>query len=66
MKLTETDKEMLKGFKNTRMGRNLVDYLERLMDYHGNVRNMEHDDVQARRDALKIIEDDIIKLINYS
>lgn len=66
MKLTETDKDMFKGFKNTRMGINLLDYLERLKNYHGHISNMEHDDIQARKDALQIIEDGIIKLIKYS
>lgn len=66
MKLTETDKDMFKGFKNTRMGKNLIDYLERLKAFHGNIENMKNDDVQSRRDALKIIEDDIIKLIKLS
>lgn len=66
MKLTERDKEMFKALGSVASGNQLVDYLQRLKAYHGNISNMEHDDVQARRDALKIIEDDIIKLIKLS
>lgn len=60
MKLENSEVEMFKILKQSAMGVQLRRYCEHVIKEYGDVRTMEHDDLQARRDALKIIEDEFI------
>lgn len=62
MKLTEQEVKLFKVLqdKNNNTAQVLREYLQRVIEHYGDVRTMGHDDVQARRDALDIIEQEIL------
>lgn len=63
MKLTEQDIEMFKSLYGGNLGRQLSDYVERLKHYLFDPNTLTEQNLNSRKEAVKIIDEYLIKKI---
>ena len=63
MELNPKEVELFKSFKDSAHGVAFLDYLNRLLNYLSDIRNIPEGQTGARLDTVKAIEENIIKRI---
>lgn len=68
MRLTDRDKQLFKTLRDSETGNALINYLERLIQEFGNIKNIPNKTEQgmnARIEAIVLLEDEVITKIKF-
>lgn len=66
MTLTEKDVQLFRALNQSETGRQLLDYLDRLLAHLADVRYMKAEEMLVRKDAISLLEQHVVEHVRLS